>query len=413
VNASGIDRERVIREAVTREYVRSETEAGIRSVYDYLSGRTDTLTLSADLGPVRERLPAAVATSVTRAASETAGRVSVGETTLSVDADTVEQLRAGPASYEQTRVDAAVSVAFQQSTPEQRLSLIGVETAQLSDDETERLAEERESEVRAALRERLAGTPARVELFDRTVDVAGLVDQRRPAIRASVCERTRERLGASAPPERVCDGEPGAPENTPIDDVAAAAVGYQYVLVDGLLQPTYEYETFAADATAAERTVEREVETLVRARLDEELGENLTVGLADIPPEDRQNVETARSLISRVDTVIAGLGLAVALLVGAVYLLTRSVPTTARVTGAVFVADAVVSLAVLEIVYLAPMRRYPREEAAGVRASVAFLDGVVGAFRAQSLAVLVLGVGLVVGVAVAKRAGPDEQRSPE
>lgn len=414
VDTADPETERAIREAIPRSYVKRETDDAVRSVYAYLTGRSSNLTVRANLSPLAETVSAALADrAIAGQTGQFAGTTTVRNTTVRVDDDTVERLRAGPESYESVRVGIAVDIVLNSTTPRQQLSLVGIEADDYSDREAARAAQRREPAIRSRLRETLAGTPAEVRVAGRTIDIAGAVRERRPAIRRDICERTRERLGASAPPRRVCDGDgSGHPENTPVDNLTAAAVQSQYVVLDGLLRPRYDYATFDADATAAERRVRAAVEALIRERT--EPSGSVTVGLQDLGSQDRETLRRTRAVLKHVDTAIPVLGLLALALSGVVYLITRSVSSTARVVGVVVAVDGAVSygtLAVVDAVYLSEIRRLAAEPgaAAPARISVALVDGVYTTLRAQSLVLLAVGVGLVLAVALARRAGPTDQ----
>lgn len=415
---NGTDNRALAEDAVTDEYVREETNGNIRSLYAYLNGRDSQLDLEIDLRPLKDNLGEAYGAQIeqkdTGALVEEFGPKE-GEAQVPVDATTVEQMKSGPQGYEQARLDFRVDVAFEAMTTNQKLLLIGENPIRYdSEAAKEQEVRARESEIRAELRRQLETTPDAITVDGEVIDVGSKVDQRRADAKVEVCDRTRQELNASD--EIVCSSAyRGSSDDRQVDNATNAAVQLQYVVIDGLTREGYSYAAFDSDITEAESGLSEETSALATARIDEEVPDTLNAR-ERLGDETLTQLGDAREVTSTVGLAGIGLVILALVLVGVAYLITRSIETTAEVTG-IALALAGGLFLIGAVALREPAASGVRDALGGGEASefadlvVALVKGILSTLAAQSAALLVAGVILIVLGVASNRGYLDDLRA--
>ena len=377
-----INRSAVVRDAVTESYVTAQGNANIRRLYAYLHGTRDDPGLRINTTPVKENVGEGVAAEI-RAQEPHELLALAGSPDAAgagIDAELIERLDGGPDAYRDTQaefeatvrdrvVERFVDEAFASSSNDRLLALVIEEydPDARSDAEEERLVEDREAEIRAALDERIR--------TERSEEINATVESRIDEFRQSVTDT------AGDDPEGIAG---------PVSDLQVTMVR--------ALTGEIDHDTYRENATAARDDIAAAAGELAQEALSEVPSQ---VRLTDrMGQEQRQALETAATAVRWLDRLMFVLPALAAVLVAGVWRLSRSVRTTTAVTGvalglsggSVFVAAAVAG-SVLE-------PRLPNGPGATVLVSV--LEGVLGTVRASAIVVLGVGAVLVVAVLVAR-----------
>jgi hypothetical protein len=384
--------EAVFADAVTEEHVRAEMNDNVENVYAYLHGNADELNLSLDADPIarnaNESAAAAVENSTTAELFEAMGG-GVGD--LPVESGTLEQLDEGPEAYAEAQaavrervyddvLASAVDRAFEERSNDDLLALVidDYDSSEYTEAEKEKMVADREPEIRAAL----ASTIER----ERSDELEEAVDDQ---LAAAAEDATEEQVDTGDP----AVDEPASELRTVTVRALAGDIGYD----------TYRDRSASARADLGEAigsTVESEflAETGGTIDLNEEMG---------IPEEGLETQVTAVTWLDRLAIILPLLGL---VFLGSVWSLTRSVGRTVGTLGwslawagfPTFVALAVLFSDPAGTLGIGPDPGPPGQIMLGL------VEGAVGRLSAQSLAVGLLGLGLV-GVAFGMRYGLHER----
>ena len=396
---SGTDNRTLVEDAVTEEYIREQSSENIRSLYAYLHGEESSLDMEIDLRPLKDNLAESFASQIqeknTSTLVEEFGPAD-GATPVPIDGTLVEQMRSGPQGYEQARLDFRVDVAFGVTSNDEKLVLIGEDPRQYSEDEKERIVDNREGEIRTELRQ---------EIRDRGSDTSQRVreeiQQRRADAKDRICQSTVDELQPDAG-QQVCSSfYEDSGDTTHLDNVTRAAVELQYVIVDGLTRDdaVYTYSDFDTDLTRSEDHLTNETADLASARIGEEVPDSLSA--QEQFGEDATNtLERAQGAVGTIDTAYLALPVVALLLIAVAYGITRSLETTATVTGLVLALTGGLHLAIATALGgVVTSRVETAIEDVGISEfadiAVTVIEGMLSVLATQSAALLVAGVVLL------------------
>lgn len=314
--AEFLDPSALLRDAVTEEYVRSQTEANVERAYAYLHGERDDLNLSVATAPIRENVSAALASKLRNASVVDL----VGQTNATLDgpvnATVIERMTANRSSYRDVKtefraavrervLDAAVEEAFAASSDDELLALVidDYDPNEYSDEEKAQMVEEREESIRSALRDEIER--------ERGDQIDERVEDELATVRQEVTAGDEETAG-----------------DTPTE---AAVANLTTAVADGLTTDA-SYDDFRADVASAKADLADAAAAEADDRLAAELPAriDLTEGM---DAETRRSVEQARTVVQWFDRLAFVLPAVAAGLIGLLYVIRRSVPAVASDAG--------------------------------------------------------------------------------
>lgn len=382
-----IDAAQIVDGAVTTSYIRDQSQSNLVRFYDFLHGARDDSGLRIDLAPLKSNLADAV--------GEQVGDVDVGalvdeyapttaDSPIEISGARVERMRADQSGYQDVRgafrdeIRNATYERLRQSDPGLLLGTIGEDPRQYSSDsERRRAVDSNEQEIRGELR-RLTQPNADNEINERfTQELADRAQQAKQRVR----QRTRE-----------------ATQQFPTN-VTQAATDLQIAVIDGLATDT-DYDTFSSRVDAAEQTLSDEASRLAAAQIDDEVPDTVSL-TEEFTQEDREQLQTLANWVQRVDTANTVLPVVALVLIGLVFVVGRSLGTTALTTG------LAVSIVGVGGFIGAKMAGNPVETAIGDQLSgqgqaeiqpvaIGFVEQVLGVLGSQSLLLIVVGVVLLL-----------------
>lgn len=386
-----IDRSAVMNEAVTEEYVASQTGDNLDRLYAYLHGNSDEPALYLDTQPLPER-----AANVTeeRVRSTEPGELfasAVGQSNgdVPIDADLVRRLDRGPGEFraaqdefrQRVRDEVVTRLAreqFDRSSEDELLGLVieDYDPNDYSEAEKERMVRDRRGEILAALEDRIES--------ERGDEVDEQVDEQLAQIR-------EEATAANA----TGDFESEA--------MAAATADLRAAVITALTTDT-GYEAYRADATAARDDLAAAAGSTVESRMAEEMPERIDLS-GEMPSEQRQTLADAATAVQWLDRLAVGLPALALALVGLLWYVTGSLGRTAGTAGWGLLLVGVPGVAGTEVGW--SLLREELGSASGeppVEIVLGLLDGFLAVLRTQSIALVVVG-GLLLAAALADRFG--------
>lgn len=326
-----IDPEAVASEAVDSAYLQSQIEPNIERTYAYLHGNADELELVIELEPMKTAIGDAVEADLTEAGAVELLRTVAGEGQdltvetegLTIDLVTVAEMAEDESVFQAEReelrdtvrervLDQAVDDAFAQASNDERLSLVidDYDPDEYTESEKEQMVEDREPEIRAAIRDRIEA--------ERGDEIDAEVEQRlaenRDAIRANVSAAVTENLG---------DTDPAVAE--PVTELALVAV-------DGYVTDV-SHDEFSAEFEAAVDDLAAGIGTVIEGELDSEVPDRVDLA-DDLDSSATQSLEQARQVVGIIDLLAIGLPILGVCLIVLVYFASRSVAVTAMGGGA-------------------------------------------------------------------------------
>lgn len=325
-----VDPDAVAGAALDPAYLEAQVEPNIERALAYLHGNADELQLAVDLEPVKGAVADAVEAELANASPtelvEVVGgdgrELTLEENGVTIDLVTAARMAENDTVFRSERaafradirervLDRLVDRRFRNATDDERLALVidDYDPSAYTEDEKARTVEEREPEIRAAIRER-------IESADDG-RLAEAVDDRLAAVRESVRADVSNRLN-----ESLADAEPG---------IAPPMADLVLVAVDGYLADT-TYEAYRADFQAAADDLAAGLATVIETRLDEQAPDRVDID-EQLDETAMENLEQARRTVVLIDWLAIGLPLLALLIIGLVYLASRSVAVTAVGAG--------------------------------------------------------------------------------
>ncbi len=382
--AEGVDTEALLREGIDRPYLANQTERNVAATYAYLHGNSETLNLTVDTVPLKSGLSAAVEQQVRNATVPELLAQSETELDGPVDESTVEQMTANESGYAAAKadfrdevrdrvLDEAVERAWQNTSNDEKLALVipDYDPREYTEDEKEQLVADNETEIRAALRERIES--------ERGDEIDGEVDAQLAEINESV-----------------------APSDADSDGLDAATTDMRATFAEALTTDM-SYQTFQSEIDGHKAAAAAAVGDRTEAQLDEQLPDTLDL-TEDMEPATRQSLEDAQTAVTWLDRLVFVLPLVGLALVGLLYYATRSVQTVAGSLGVSLVIAGLPIYLALGPLQSFVERSVTRQIAAGGEASaepmVELFLGIVGQLFGR-VGTVSLAFALAGGVVVA------------
>jgi hypothetical protein len=389
----------IVSDAVTESYVRNQSRANLFRLYDFLHGDREDIALRVDLTPLKANLADAVGESVSDV------NVSVlvdqyapvtGEVPIEISGDRVRTMRSSQSSYQDVRdevrmelrevaLDRLVDRSFDEASNDELLVLIGENPREYTEQEKQNIVTEREAEIRQQIRQRIEEEDDDRLQEEIDQELADRAEQSKQRARAETRDATSQFS----------------------DTVTQAAIDLQLAVIDGVATDT-SYEEFSSRIDTTEQNLDDEASRLAAEQIDREVPSNISV-TEDLSAQDREALTMASTRVQQIDTVNVVLPILALVLVGLIYLLTRSLATTAFTTG---ISVGLVGLVTFVGATLAraPIETTIRNEFSGQNAQgiqdilVGLIEQILGVLGTQSL--LLVGVGIVlILVGVADRRG--------
>lgn len=369
----------VVDEAISEAYVRSQVNANIDRTYAYLHGNREEFTLAINLVPVKENVTEAIEEeirnrSVATLLERSGVELSVGNQT--VDADLIERMTANASAYQGAKADFRESVreevvsglvdtTYENATNDERLALVidDYDSDDYSEDEKAQLVDERESEIRAAMREQIED--------ERGDEIDQLIEEQLDVLREAATNR----------------------ESDPETETGAAALAVQETFVRALTTDM-DYETFDAELQSAKADLAAALSDRLADQLDENVPDrhDLTEGMNE---EGTQALETAATAVQWLDWLAVLLPIGALGLVGVGWWASRSVASfTAMVGNAALWAGLPTAIGT----EIARDRLHSLVgDVGGPLADVliTMFDRTLGTLGAQSIALTAVGAGLL------------------
>jgi len=391
-----VDTSSVINDTLTTAYLRNQTEENVNRTFAYLEGDAEELNVSVNLAPLKENVAGTVGDRIEdQSVGELLDIVTESEDLsteiagVQIDLRVVANMSEGPEAYQREREsfredirEAAINQTFEERSNDELLELVGEDPDQYNESEKEEIVNEREDEIKQELRNESAE------------EIDSRVDERLADINDQINENV-----ATTVESNLADSE--------YEPVAEPATDLLVVGVEGLTTDK-SYEEFDAELSAAKANLAENVSIVVTGRLDEQVDDRFNLLRNDEIDDDeqarlQQSAADAREAYETFQLFTVALLLAALGLVGLLFVITRSVSSTAVLSG---IPMALVGGITYVVTTVAPdqieSRVEPRLQGEGVpEGTVDLMLGIVeqmlGVVASQSLLLALLGTGLLVG----------------
>jgi hypothetical protein len=376
-----VDANALLADAVSTEYIAAQTEANVDRTYAYLHGDRDTVNVSIATAPIRENVSDGVERQLRNASVVELLRHSEAELDGPVNASMIERMTANESSYRATQadvreqvrdrvLDSAVNESFEEADNDELLALVveDYDPRDYSEAEKRRMVDDREAEIRVALRERIE-------------------DERGEEIDAAVEEQLRTlRQNATVDP------------NQAESAAEAAGMKIQNTVVRGLTTDT-SYRTFQSDLSEAKAELASAAAAETDTRLAAEMPDrvDLTENASGAEMERFEQARTGVKWLDRLAFVVPAVALG---LVGLLYSVRRSVAAVATDTGVSLLAAGVPAVVGVELArsrLQSMAAEAPAAEQAMIELAVGLAGRVLGTVGGVALAFTAAGVLLVAG----------------
>ena len=385
----------IVADAVTESYIRNQSRQNLFRLYDFLHGDRPDLVLQVDLEPLKDSLAEAVGEQVRDINISTlVDEFAPATDTIPIEitGERIQTMRASQSGYQEVRAsfrDELRNILFErlrQEEPALLLEAIGEDPRQYSSDAERRQAVDRnEQEIKQQIRE-LTQRGADNSINERFEQE---LQERVALAKDRVRQETREATSQFS------------------ENVTTAAIDVQLALIDGLATDT-SYEEFTNRVSAAEEQLANEASRLAAQQIDREVPD--TISAADeLSQQDRQQLTMLSNRVQQVDTANTFLPVLALILIGLIYLVTRSLGTTALTAG-ISIALVGVGTFVGARLVGGPVEDFIRNQISGQDTqairdlAVGLVDRLLGVLSRQSLLLAVVGVVLIL-VWVADRQG--------
>ncbi|WP_338729596.1 hypothetical protein [Haladaptatus sp. DJG-WS-42] len=373
-------------------YLEGQTNANIDETYAYLHGDAAEPRLAIDLAPAQASFAENLESSIVETpTADLVGDLDFADTAFPLDTALLRDAETSEAGFLAARaelretvreqvIQQAVGQAFETATDDQLLALViaNYDSDDYTATEKAREVETRRSAIEAALRERIEADDERVEaLTDEAL--AELETQAVAAVEAAV------------PPEEL---DPA---------LVAATTDLTAVVVTGLTDEDVTYNAFTAALVDAKATLAQAIATEMNEQLAAELGGTELVLTEELPAESKQAFENARTVVTVLDrgvVVLAGISL---VLVGLTWFADRSGVTLLSTVGGAFVLAGGISFALGSVASTqlgAAIASSDGPIPAFADLVLALIGRVTSVFTGQSLVLVGLGLGCILGAVV-------------
>jgi hypothetical protein len=414
-----IDARRVINDTLTRSYLRNQTEANVNRTFRYLEDDIDELNLSVNLAPLKTNVATTVEDRIReQSVGELIDIIAENEESLSteiagigIDLRIVANMSEDQESYQGAResfradirtavVERLANESYQESVDNEEYDLLlapvidDYDPSEYSQAEKATLAEEREDDIKAELRNEIQA--------ERGDDIDAEVDEQLRSINDEVSATVADAVQSSL-------------EGGQYEPVSEPATEMLVVGVEGLTT-NKSYEEFDAELTTAKNDLAANVSVIVRNRLDDEVDDRFDLLRNDeISEQDRAEIQRAaadtKDGYGGFQLLVLAFPLAVLVLIGLLFLLTRSVSTTALLSG---VPMALVGGLTYGVAAISPDRIEsqvePELRANSVPENVidlllGIVEQTLAVVAGQSLMLALLGVGLIIAGVIFRTRG--------
>jgi len=405
-----LDTRKVVNDTLTRAYLRNQTEANVNRTFRYLENDTDELNVSVNLAPLKENIAAAVEDRIReQSVGELIDIIAESEdlsteiADVPIDLRIVANMSEDAESYEEARqsfrddirsavVERLANESYEESVdneeydPLLELVIEDYDPDEYTEEEKADLVEEREGEIKTELE-------AQVE-EERGDEIDQQVDERLAESNEQVSESVAETVESSL-------------EGGEYEPVAAPATEMLVVGVEGLTAENKSYEEFDSELSAAKDDLAANVSTVAKTRLDEQVDDRFNLleneELSDREQADiRQTAADVKDGYGTFELVALLLPVLSLGLIGLLFLITRSVSTTALLSG---VPMALVGGVTYGVATVAPAQIESQVESElssgqvpdwAIDLLLGIVEQVLGVVASQSALVALLGVGLIV-----------------
>lgn len=333
-----IDPKRAVNETLTQSYIQNQTEANLERIFDYMEGNSSELILWVDLKPVKQnvgslaerRINELTVSELLEAITQNQD-LSITVQNVTFDLGIVSNMSEGPAEYQQARetfrddvrevvISQLVEEAYTTWSNDELLLVVGEDPDDYTEAEKEQYVTEHETEIKTELETRI-----REESGDE-IDAA--IDEQL----SSINERVETNVQATVNESLTEQYEP----------VAEPATEMLMVGVRGLTTDM-SFETFDSNLNTAKSNLAANVSIVVTNMLDAEF-EDRQVLFPDPtsesypePTADQQELlDTVKQGFDLVSLLSLLLPLIALVLIGLLYVVTRSIGKTAFGAGLTF-----------------------------------------------------------------------------
>ena len=414
-----IDTRAVVNDTLEQSYLQNQTEANVGRAFDFLDGDSERLNVSVNLAPLKSNVADVVED---RIANQSVGELidivsedrdlSTEIAGVGIDLRVVGNLSAGPESYDDAREsfrndirDAVLerlasesyneSVNNQEYDPLLQLVIEDYDPSNYTEEQKATLVDDRESEIKTELEAEIQA--------ERGDEISNQVDQQLQDINDQVNDAVADEVEST-----LADSE--------YSRVSGPATELLVVGVDGLTS-NQSYSEFDSDLSTAKANLASNVSIVVRNRLDEEVDDRFDLLNNDqIDADQRTQIESAaenaRDGYDTLGLLTLVLPIVSLVLIGVLYLITRSFSTTAILSGvpALLVGGGTYAAASAASGGFESSVRTELQGSEVPENAIDLLLGiteqVLGVVAGQSLILAVVGAGLLVaGVANSVRNG--------
>lgn len=397
-----------INDTLERAYLKSQTEANIERVFAYLEGDRDRLNVSVNLAPLKENFTALVENRIANASRGELLDIVAENDDLSTEVAgeeislkrTIANMSENETLYnrERSRVrDRAITRAANESydtavedeeyDPLLNLTIEDYDPRNYNETEKADLVEENETEIKTELEAEARGGSDIVNVNERLREIN---------------EQAKESANATVE---------GSLSGTEFESAAGPATAMAALTIDGLTT-NQSFAEYDEGMSAAQTDLAAEISIIVRNRLDDEVDDRFDLLRNDqISDSERAEIqsaaEDARDGYGNFDLIVLLFPLVSIVLIGVLYLITRSFSTTAVLSG---IPALLVGGGTYAIASAAPneIESEVRSELAGsevpegaIDLAIGVTEQVLGVVSSQSLILALVGAGLiVVGIVV-------------
>jgi len=409
-----IDTETVINETLTTDYLQNETEANVRRAFGYLEGDREELNVSVNIAPLKRNVARTIERTVRdQSESDLVGTVSdVGNASATIAgaefdlhrlAVRMENMSESNQSYHQEReafrdkirdsvVREIANESYDESVAAEEYDrLLGLviedyDPSNYTESEKAQRVDEDEAEIKTELEADIEAERGD-EIENRTDDQLGEINGQASGIVASTVNTSLS--------------------GTEFDGVAEPATAMMVTGIDGLTGNS-TYQEYDAARSESKSDLAENVSALAIQTLDEQVDDRYNLLENDqVSNEDKDRItgyaEDARDGYGVSQSIVMLLPLLSLGLIGLLFLITRSVSTTALLSG---IPMALIGLITYGVTTAAPDQVEsevgPELQSSGLPSEavdtvVGVIEQTLGVVASQSLILGLAGVALVVG----------------
>ena len=394
--------EDAVTRVVTPEYLQTQVESNVDSTLAFLHGNAENPELVVDLVPIKEGVGTVVEDTIEdMTMSELIGllgeqsgsdlEVSAQGVTLNVSV--IGEMAESESAYREAReefradirervIDEIANETYETRSNDKLLALVidGYDPDDYSESEKEAMVEDREDEIKSELEDEIV--EKRGARIDREID------QQLSEITDTLESETANAVGG--------DGEMAGNATITEPAVDMLLVGVRGLTTD------MTYEEYRDGIEQSKSDLAENTSAFVVASMSEQVPDRLDL-MAEADPSARDSLDRAQRAVILFDYASIGLTLLALVMIGLLYLVSRSYVATSFASGASLLVAGIVGFIaagqVPKLVENALQSPGPAELDPAIDVVLGILDRVFGTLGAQSLALAALGVvGIALGV---------------